>query len=43
MDWFEYIKTFYADGDWTKEQVATAVVMKKITPNNTKKSQASHT
>nr|MDF9458085.1 XkdX family protein [Bacillus pumilus] len=31
MDWFEYIKTFYADGDWTKEQVAAAVVMKKIT------------
>ncbi|MFF2413557.1 XkdX family protein [Bacillus safensis] len=32
MDWFAYIKKFYADGDWTKEQVAAAVVMKKITP-----------
>lgn len=32
MNWFAIIKKFYADGDWTKEQVAAAVVMKKITP-----------
>ncbi|MEK5308301.1 XkdX family protein [Bacillus sp. FSL M8-0326] len=32
MNWFAFIKKFYADGDWTKEQVAAAVVMKKITP-----------
>ncbi|WP_144666565.1 XkdX family protein [Bacillus altitudinis] len=32
MNWFAIIKKFYADGDWAKEQVASAVVMKKITP-----------
>ncbi|WP_303984551.1 XkdX family protein [Niallia circulans] len=32
MDWFAIIKKFYTDGDWTKEQVAAAVVMGKITP-----------
>lgn len=31
MDWFDMIQRFYNSGYWTKEQVAQAVVMEKIT------------
>jgi uncharacterized XkdX family phage protein len=31
MDWFGMIKRYYDGGFWTKEQVAKAVVLGKIT------------
>jgi uncharacterized XkdX family phage protein len=32
MNWYDIIKRYYDSGLWTKEQVANAVVMGKITP-----------
>jgi uncharacterized XkdX family phage protein len=32
MDWFGLIKRYYYGGFWTKEQVAQAVALGKITP-----------
>lgn len=37
MDWFDKIKRYFDAGFWTKEQVAQAVTLNKITPEQFQK------